>query len=917
MAASVEVPARLETLGNGLRVLFHEDRRLPVVHVALWYHVGSKNERPWRTGFAHLFEHLMFEGSRHNNTHFLRLMEKAGASLAAGGVNGTTSHDRTNYYETVPREALGLVLWAESDRMAYLLDVLDQQRLDTQREVVRNERLQRMDNVPYGTVWEKMLHALYPPGHPYSWDVIGDMEHLAAADISEVHDFFRSWYSPNNAVLVVAGDYDERRALELVRRYFGPIPPGREPGRPRFPASTLTTTRRIVVPERVPHARLYCGWPTTPFFHEDEPALDMLSDVLSDGLNSRLYRRMVYEDRTASGVSAFHFSLESAGIGGVVATARPDTPLSRLRDQMDEELSRIAEEGPTEDELARVKAETQVAFVDGLERLASKADLLARYATFVGDPAKLSEHWVRYRAVTTDDVRRVARQYLLAPRVELLYGEPGAEGEPPVVPVPPGPDEWSEPPVSGRRRDPRPPPEPNRSRPPRRGRAGRFDPPLPEDRRLENGVRLFVLPRRDLPKIVGTITMPGGRVDEPRSLAGLASLTAEMLSRGTKSRSASEFEAELHRIGADLGAGAGTETISLSFSCLSEHLEPTLELTADLLLNPAFHAEELERIVPLRLDGLKQSRADPNSVARRIVRRTAFSDRHPYGWRGDEASLPAICVDDLTRFHRDLFVPDEASLVVCGDLGPDEAAGAFDEFFRGWKSVGAPRRSAAPDPPAAKTGILLHGMGVESPQAVVSWRKQGPERMTPDRYALRLALFILGGGFSSRLNLNLRERMGATYGAFAGSRGFCRRSLLTASASVNIEQAEPAIRELLSEISALASGSRPVRLGELQEAKLAMKRAYAQQFETRAGTRGVITGVLRRGEPISSLREYPGRIDAVTRDEVAEAASRHLGPEGSALVVVGDADRLTPGLTDLGLGPVRRMDAEGAPLGRS
>ena len=914
MAGSVSVPVKVKTLGNGLRVLLHEDRRLPVVHVALWYHIGSKNERPWRTGFAHLFEHLMFEGSRHNNTHFIRLMEKAGASLAAGGVNGTTSHDRTNYYETVPKEALGLALWAESDRMAYLLDVLDQSRLDTQREVVRNERLQRMDNVPYGTAWERMFHALFPPGHPYSWDVIGDMAHLEAAQLAEVHDFFREWYAPNNAVLVVAGDFVERRALELVRRYFGPIPAGRTPGRPEFPAAPLARTRRIVAPDAVPHARLYCGWPTAKFFHEDEPALDMLSDVLSDGLNSRLYRRMVYEDRTASGVSAFHYSLESGGVSGVVATARPGTPLSRLREQMDEELERIAADGPTEEELARVKAATQVAFVDALERVATKADLLARYTTFLGDPAKLSEHWVRYREVAPDDLRRVAAKYLLAPRVELLYGEPDAEGEPPVVPVPIGPEDWRAPASAPPPADPEPPAEPDRSRSPRRGRAGRFEPPLPELRRLENGMGLFAVRRRDLPKIVGTITIPGGRVDEPRLLAGLAGLTAEMMGRSTRSRTAREFEAEADRIGADIGAGAGTESLSVSFSCLSEFFRPTLELTADLLRNPAFPAEELQRIVPLRLDALQQSRADPGAVARRIARRTAFSDGHPYGWRADEASLTTIGVADLARFHERRFVPDGASVVVCGDLDPNSAAAAFEEFFGDWTSAGLAGPSPAPEPPPAETGTLLHGMAVESPQAVVCWRKQGPGREAADRYALRLALFILGGGFSSRLNLNLRERMGATYGAFAGSRQFRRRSVVSASSSLNIEQAEAGMRELLAEIAALASGRRPVRLRELQAAKLALRRAYAQRFETLAGVGGVVTGILRRGEPLSEIREHPARIEAVTRDQVAEAAARHLGSAGSALVVVGDAARLEPALGRLDFGPLTRRDAEGAPL---
>ncbi len=915
MAPDISVPVKARTLGNGLRVLLHEDRRLPVVHVALWYHVGSKNEQPWRTGFAHLFEHLMFEGSRHNNSHFIRLMERAGASLSAGGVNGTTSHDRTNYYETVPREALGLALWAESDRMAYLLDVLDQTKLDTQREVVRNERFQRMDNVPYGTAWEKMFHALFPPGHPYSWDVIGDMAHLAAADLGEVHDFFRTWYAPNNAVLVVAGDYDERRAMELVRRYFGPIPPGKVPGRPSFPAANRTAHRRIVVPEAVPHARIYCGWSTVPFFHEDEPALDMLSEVLSDGLNSRLYRRMVYEDRTASEVSAFHYSLESGGLTGVVATARPKVSLARLREQMDEELVRMADDGPTEEELQRVKAATQVAFVGALERLGTKADLLARYATFSGDPTKLSEHWVRYREVTREDLRRAARKYLLAPRVELLYGEPETEGEPPVVPVAIGPGEWRSPAAAPAPNDAKPPPEPDRSRLPRRGRRGHFEPPLPEFRELGNGVGLYVLPRHDLPKIVGTIMVSGGRQNEPRKLAGLASLTAEMLSRGTKNRTASQFEAEADRIGADIGARSGTEQSSISFSCLSEHLVATLELTADLLLNPAFPEAELGRIVPIRLDELEEARAEPTAVLRRIVRRTAFSDGHPYGWRGDEATLPAVTTADLAAFHGSHFTPEGARIVLCGDLDPDLAAARFEEFFGDWEPTGDSSDETPGDPPAAATGVLLHPTGKEGPQAVVAWRKQGPPRDSADRDALRLALHILGGGFSSRLNQNLRERMGATYGAFSGARQLPRRSILTASASLNIEQAAPAIREMLSEVDGLASGKRPIRMRELTEAKLAITRTHAQRFETLGGVSGIIAGVLQRGEPLSEIRNYPARIEAVTREQVAEAAARYLGSEGSALVAVGDEGRLGPALE--GLGPVRRVDAEGAPLDAS
>ena len=913
MTPEISVPVRQRTLGNGLRVLLHEDRRLPVVHVALWYHVGSANEQPWRTGFAHLFEHLMFEGSRHNNRHFIRLMERAGASLAAGGVNGTTSHDRTNYYETVPREALGLALWAESDRMAYLLDVLDQQRLDTQREVVRNERFQRMDNVPYGTAWEKMFHALFPPGHPYSWDVIGDMGHLAAADLNEVHDFFRTWYAPNNAVLVIAGDYDERRALELAGRYFGPIPPREAPGRPVFPPSSRASHRRILVEEDVPHARLYCGWSTVPFFHEDEPALDMLSDILSDGLNSRLYRRMVYEDRTASDVSAFHYSLESGGLTGAVATARPGTSLSRLREQLDEELGRMADAGPTAEELQRVKAATQVAFLGALERLATRRTLLARYATFVGDPGKLSEHWSRYRAVTRDDLRRAAREYLLAPRVELLYGEPEAEGEPPVVPATIGPAEWRAPDASPAPEHPSPPPEPDRSRAPRRGRRGRFDPPLPETRELRNG-RPAVRPAASRPAQVGW-NHPGGRRQAERTadVGGTRQPHRGDVEPGHETpdrqrvRGRGRPDRRRHR-------GAGRHRVVFRFLLLA-------------VRTPAPRARTRGRSPPesgVPRRGAGTDRPHPARRAEGIPRRAELGvapDRAADGLLGPASvrlagrrgDAPARSPPPTWQTSIERASGPAGAGWSCAEIWtPTERWFSWRSSSGAWEAAGAEKSDPPGDPPPAETGVLFHPTGKETPQAVVAWRKQGPARDSEDRLALRLALHILGGGFSSRLNQNLRERMGATYGAFAGLRQLPRRSLLTASASLNMDQAGPAIRELLAEVDGLASGRRPVRLRELREAKVTLARTHVQRFETLGGMNSVITGALQRGAPLSDIRDYPDRLEAVTRDQVAEAAARHLGSDGSALVAVGDETRLTPALD--GLGEVRRVDPEGAPL---
>ncbi len=911
--AAFSVPFRARTLENGLRVIFHEDSRLPLVHVALWYHVGSKNERPWRTGFAHLFEHLMFEGSRHNNAHFIRLMEESGASLSSGGVNGTTNHDRTNYYETLPREALGVALWAESDRMAYLLDVLDQKRLDTQREVVRNERFQRMDNVPYGTAWEKMFHALYPAGHPYSWDVIGDMGHLEAANLDEVHDFFRRFYVPNNAVLVIAGDFEERRALELARKYFGSIPPGPLPGRPKIPESRLAETRLIRVEESVPHPRLYCGWSTVPFFHEDQPALELLSELLSDGINSRLYRRLVYEDRIASNVGAFQYSLEAGGIAGAVITARPEIPLSRIRETMDEEIARFAKEGPTEEELEKVKAALSVAFVAGLERLAGKADLLARYETFLGDAGKIGEHWLRYRNVTGKDMQEACSRYLAAPRVELLYGDPDARGEAPAGQPEPGPD-WTEPPASPPETKPSLIPEPDRTRPPRKGRKGAFLAPLPEETRLSNGLRLLVAPRPELPWLEGILTMPGGKVDENRGESGLASMTANLMERGTKTRSASRFESDADRIGAGLGCSSGAENSHLGFSTLTEHLEPTLDLVVDMLENPAFRAEELERLVPLRLDGLRSARIRPDAILRRITRRAVFSDQHPYGWRsgGDEATLEAMQPEAIRAFHEARYPASGAALILCGDIQPEAAHELMEARFGGWKPGGREGCPAAPRVPEPGSGLFFHGTANPAPQAMVAWARLGPPIDSPDRLALRFALHVLGGGFSSRLNLTLREEMGATYGAFARVSQFPGAGLIAASSSFHLEKAGAAIRALLKEISDLASGKRRILARELEDARRAFLRSYAHRFETCGSTAQTITSHHDRGRPLSWLRDYPDRVAAVAREEVVEAAARYLNPEDGALVVVGNAEPLAPALE--GLGPIIRVDAEGAPI---
>ena len=584
-------------LPNGLDVILHEDHKLPVVHVNLWYHVGSKNEEAGKTGFAHLFEHMMFEGSRNVSGEYVSLMERAGANISQGGVNGTTNFDRTNYFQTVPSGSLELVLWAESDRMAYLLDAVNQENLDNQRDVVKNERRQTMDNVPYGTAVELIFQNLFPSGHPYSWHIIGSMKDVGDASVEDVHAFFKKYYTPNNCTLTIAGDFDRDEAKSLIDKYFSPIAPGPALSRSRGWEIELDAPRRLVVRDRIPQDRLYLAWPAVRFFHEDDAALDLVSNILSDGKNSRLYKRLVYDEQVASDVSAFNYSLEIAGLVGIVATARPGVALSKLEELIEEELARFAQQGPSADELQRVKAGQEYDFVSGLERLGGfggKADRLAMYNTYLGTPDHFLADYARYEILTEKDLMNAAEKYLLRPRLTIVYEQEQARD-------------------GGI-------PEPDRSKQPAIGPGRKFQVPDIETRELKNGIRLLVAPRRDIPKVGSVLLLPVGATHESVDSAGLALMTSELLEEGTTTRSSLEIEAELDRMGSRLSSSGSREWSMVSMNCLKRYLPDSLDLMFDVALNPSFPEDELERLRKQRLDGILQDRANPTAIAGRVLR---------------------------------------------------------------------------------------------------------------------------------------------------------------------------------------------------------------------------------------------------------------------------------------------------------
>ncbi|TDI36656.1 MAG: insulinase family protein [Acidobacteria bacterium] len=878
-------------LPNGLQVILHEDHKLPVAHVNLWYHVGSKNEQPGKTGFAHLFEHMMFEGSRNVKGEYVSLMERAGANISQGGINGTTNFDRTNYFETVPTGSLELVLWAESDRMGYLLDAVTQENLDNQRDVVKNERRQSMDNVPYGAAVEILFQNLFPKGHPYSWHIIGSMEDVSSASLEDIHAFFKKFYAPNNCVLTIAGEFDREATKALIENYFAPLPPGPPLERPERYEVKLDTDRRVTVYDRVPQERVYMAWPAVAFFEPDDAALDLVSTVLADGKNSRLYKRLVYDEQLASDVSAFNYSLEIAGLVGIVATARPGTPLAKLEQLIDEEVRRLAKEGPTDDEMARIKAGQEFDFLSGLERIGGfggKADRLAMYQTFLGSPDFIEADYQRYQDVQAKDIRKATKRYLLKPRLVVSYLPETSTTED---------------------RD-----EPDRSKKPVLKESPAFHVPEVASTKLSNGLKLYVVERREIPKVATALVVKVGATAESFERSGLASMTAEMLEEGTTTRTSLQIEAELDRMGSHLSTGGSREWSVVSLDALKRHLPDSLELMADVLLHPGFPGEELERCRKQRLDGFLQDRVSPGAIAGKAIRKALFGKSHPYGWpiSGEEKSVEAMQRAELEQFYLTHYAPSNAVLIMVGDIGLEEAESLVERSFGHWEVEAFGEAQVEKVAPPSRVTYFVDRPG--SAQSELRLAKLAPPRNTEDYYILEVLNNILGGGFSGRLNLNLREDKGFTYGASSSIRFATLQSILVGSAPVESSVTKDALEQLIAEFDALATWDRPVTDEELAHAKENLVRGFAQRYETLAQVAGEVAELDGYGLPLDEMSRYTDKIESITKEQLEAAASKYLSTEDAILLVIGDAEKVAASVASLEFGELTRLDADGEPI---
>jgi zinc protease len=877
------------TLSNGLQVILHVDRKLPVVHVNQWFHVGSKNERAGRSGFAHLFEHMMFQGSKNAVGEYFSYVEAAGANLFAGGVNGTTSEDRTNYFATVPSGNLEQILWLESDRLATLTDALTIEKLNNQRDVVKNERRQGLENQPYGRAFKLIVENLYPSGHQYAHDVIGSHEDLTAASVDDVKDFFKTYYTPNNMSLVIAGDFDPAEAKRLVEKYFGTIPAGPPLDRPAKGVAKLDSEKIIEVNDRVAQERSYFAWHTPAYFDTGDAELDLVATILSDGLSARLNKVLVYDKQLASDVVSFQWAHEQAGTFVIWATARPGASLKQIEAMVTDEIARLSQTGPTPAELARAKTKWEFGFVTGLERIGGfggKSDRLNQYNTFLGDPNKFEADFARYRSATTESVRDTVSKWLNTRNRLLIRFHPEPAGRESQIAI-------------------------DRSKIPALGGDRPFMVPPVKTAKLDNGMDIFVIERPDLPKVAVRLETRAGSVHNPVGKDGLADLTVETMKRGTKTRNALQVEDALGDLGTAIFGGAGRESSSISFEVLKRNLSPALVIFSDVVRDPAFPADEVDREKKKRLDALAQDAEDANAIANRVGQMLAFGADHPYGrpGRGLPSTIQPLTREDFTRFHEANWKPGSSALIFAGDITLDEAKALAHQNFGNWSGGAAPTVSI-PQPKPAGPGKVYLVDRQDAAQTIVMQILPGARRKTEDYYAINLADAVWGGGFGTRLNLNLREDKGYSYGVFSFPTFFSEYGMWQSSGGVQTNKTKESVVEFVKELKFFA-GEKPITEKELLAAKANRIRGYAQQFESLGRLADQVATLWAYGLPMSELQEETTGLERSTLASVNSAAKKYAVPGSTMMLLVGDRAKIEAGLRELKLGDIVILDAEG------
>lgn len=887
-SANVDIPYEKFVLDNGLTVIVHEDHKAPIVAINTWYHVGSKNEKLGKTGFAHLFEHLMFGGSEHAPGRYIDAMEKIGAT----DLNGTTNNDRTNYFENVPTSAVDYTLWMESDRMGFLLGSLDQKTLDLQRGVVQNEKRQG-ENQPYAVSRQLITQNTYPAGHPYSWTVIGDMGDLNAASMDDVKEWFKTYYGPSNVTIVLAGDIDVKTAREKVEKYFGNIPAGPPVAHQEVWVAKMTGSHREIVQDRVPQARIYKVWNIPEYGSADGDYLDLVSDVLSVGKTSRFYKRLVYDDQIATNANAFVPLNEIAGQFYVQATAKPGGDLAQVEKELDEELARFLKEGPTAEELARVKAQYEANFIRGIERIGGfggKSDRLAQSQVFRGSPDAYKISLKRVQEATAEDLKAAANRWL-SDGVFLLEVQPFPNYKTAAT----GAD---------------------RSKAPDTGTPPELKLPKLQRATLKNGLKIILAERHEVPLVSFWLDVDAGYAADQFASPGTASMTVALLNGGTKTRTALQISDEQALLGAQLNAYANLDLSVVQLSSLKSKLDPSLDLFADIILNPVFPESDFKRQQKQQIAAIQREQVTPIQMGLRVFPGLLYGPGHAYGnpltGSGTPASVEKMTREDLLKFHETWFKPNHATLVITGDTSLSEVTPKLEKLFASWKPGTMPEKNVKNVQMPQKSVVYM----LDKPgalQSIIIVGDIAPPTANPNEIAIQAMNDGLGGAFFSRINSNLREDKHWSYGTRTLLWGARAQRPWITFAPVQTDKTKESLVELNKELRGVV-GDKPLTQTELTAIQDSETLSLPGSRETQEEVGASINDLVQYGLPDDYYETMAGKIRALKTTDLANAAKTIVHPDNLIWVVVGDRAKIEAGVKELNLGELKFLGPDGKPM---
>lgn len=885
VVAKIDIPYQKFVLDNGLTLIVHEDHKAPIVAFNVWYHVGSKNEKPGRTGFAHLFEHLMFNGSENYNDDYFKPMQKIGAT----DLNGTTSEDRTNYFENVPTSALDLVLWMESDRMGHLQGAIIQAKLDEQRGVVQNEKRQ-YDNEPYSISEELIAKAIFPAGHPYSWTVIGSMEDLAAAKLEDVHQWFSTYYGPNNAVIAIAGDIDAKTALEKIKHYFGDIPPGPPIVKHQAWVAKRSGEQRQTAQDRVPQARIYKIWNIPQWGTNENTHLNLAASILGAGKTSRLYKRLVYDEQIATSASAYLDSREITGLFFIEADAKPGVELAKVEKAINEELKRLLTEGATEKELRLVKTQYIANFIRGSERIGGfggKSDILATNETFGGRPDYYQTIMQFVNETTLANIKDALIQWLSAGTYVLeIHPYPNFSAVTSTF---------------------------NRSQMPEPGPAPQVNFPDFQRTTLASGLKVILAERHAIPQIRLNLVLDAGYATDQSGLSGTASLAMNMLDEGTSHRSSLQISEELALLGARLNTGSNLDTSFVSMSTLKDKLDAALDIYTDVILNPIFPETDFKRLQKLQIAKIQQEKSSPFAMALRVIPKLIYGSGHaysnPFTGSGYESSVAKLTRQDLVNFQQSWIKPNNATLVIVGDTTMDEIKPKLEKLFKGWTAGNIPKKNIAVIPLNEKSAVYIMDKP-DAPQSLVIAGHIAPSSADVDRIAIETMNFILGGDFVSRINMNIRENKHWSYGAGSFLPGARGQQPFIVYAPVQADKTKETMFELKQELENII-GKKPINNDEYSNAKNSQTLQLPGQWETMAAVEGSLLEIVQYGLADDYFKTYPIKVLQLKMKDLANAAKKVIHPQALTWVIVGARAMIEPKIRELGYSEIYLIDTDG------